>query len=270
MDINKKLKETRLALYALGQKRENRGQQVDFLLDLVARFQEIMGNAVRGNYGTDDIFDKVQDFRLATTVIDRNEQFRVDMANMGHVYRFRKDNDTHPAAKAKTDCDLDDGHVSTRKIDTKLDINDALTDPELVMPPIDDDILQWLEREYLGSRGFEFGTFNTSLLPTVMKKQSSKWGSIALGYTSDIIALVNAFMVSVLTDLCGNGRISRGLLAIMGDDLQKKYALAVQHTQFLLDNERNDTLLSLHQSFTDTLQCRLVPFFNMIELIWQP
>ncbi|KAL4926389.1 dynamin family protein [Aspergillus undulatus] len=268
LDINKKLKETKAALQALGQERLNRSQQVDFLLDLVARFQEVMSNALRGNYGADDIFDKVKRFRLATTVIDRNEQFKSDMMNLGHIYRFHTESEANPqpiqTSKAREES-VDEGHITTRKIDTRIDVNDALTDPEVLSPPVDEDIYQWLESEYLGSRGFELGTFNTSLLPTVMKKQSSKWGSIAMGYISDIIAVVNAFIISVLNDLCVDGRISRGLLAIMTDELQKKYAKAIEHTRFLLDNERNDTLISLHQSFTESLQIR--PEMKMQKLI---
>ncbi|KAL4963472.1 dynamin family protein [Aspergillus stella-maris] len=270
LDINKKLKETKSALQALGQERINRNQQVDFLLDLVARFQDVMSNALRGNYGADDIFDKVKRFRLATTVIDRNDQFKSDMMSMGHIYRFRTEDDgeSKPSTSSKAkDAEgvIDDGHITTRKIDTRIDVNDALTDPELLSPPVDEDIFRWLESEYLGSRGFELGTFNTSLLPTVMKKQSSKWGSIALGYISDIIAVVNAFIISVLDDLSVDGRISRGLLAIMTDELQKKYAKAIEHTRFLLENERNDTLISLHQSFTDSLQSR--PEMKMQKVI---
>ncbi|KAL4999961.1 P-loop containing nucleoside triphosphate hydrolase protein [Aspergillus recurvatus] len=260
LDINQKLKETKASLLALGQERLNRSQQIDFLLDLVAKYQEVMSNALRGNYGTNDIFDRVKRFRLATTVIDRNEQFRSDMVTLGHVYRFRFQTEASPSpssrARVRTDGSNEDSMFSTRKIDTRVELNDALIGPEPISPPVEDDIYSWLEAEYIGSRGFELGTFNTSLLPTVMKKQSSKWGSIALGYISDIIALVNAFIVSVLTDLCNDGRMSRGLLAIMMDDLQKKYANAVAHTRFLLENERNDTLMSLHPTFLETLQSR--------------
>ena len=149
MDINKKLKETKAALQALGQERINRNQQVDFLLDLVARFQDVMSNALRGNYGADDIFDKVKRFRLATTVIDRNDQFKSDMMNMGHIYRFRTEDDdeSRPSASSKAkDAEgvIDDGHITTRKIDTRIDGNDALTDPELLSPPVDEDIFKWL------------------------------------------------------------------------------------------------------------------------------
>jgi hypothetical protein len=217
-----------------------------------------MSNALRGNYGANGIFDKVKRFRLATTIIERNEQFRSDMMNFGHVYNFRNGTEGSPSllsrARDRTDGGNEDSMVSTRKFDITVELNDGLLGPEHISPPVEDDIYSWLEAEYLDSRGFELGTFNSSLLPTVMKRQSNKWGSIALGYVSDIIALVNACIFSVLTDLCHDGRMSRGLLAIMTDDLQKKYANAIAHTQFLLENERNDTLISLHPTFVKTLQ----------------
>ncbi|KAL4744658.1 hypothetical protein BDW72DRAFT_78884 [Aspergillus terricola var. indicus] len=258
VDINKKLKETQASLLALGQERLNRSQQIDFLLDLVAKYQEVMSNALRGNYGTNAIFDKVKRFRLATTVMERNEQFRSDMMNLGHVYNFRTGTEGSPSlssrARDRTESGNEDNMVSTRKIDITVELNDVLLGPELISPPVEDDIYSWLEAEYVGSRGFELGTFNSSLLPTAMKRQSHKWGSIALGYISDIIALVNACTISVLTDLCHDGRMCRGLLAIMMDDLQKKYTNAIAHTQFLLETERNDTLISLHPTFVETLK----------------
>ncbi|KAL4816785.1 P-loop containing nucleoside triphosphate hydrolase protein [Aspergillus spinulosporus] len=260
VDINKKLKETQASLLALGQERLNRSQQVDFLLDLVAKYQEVISNALRGNYGTNGIFDKVKCFRLATTVIERNELFRSDMMNLGHVYNFRTGTEGSQSLSSRARDRIgggnEDSMVSTRKVDVTAELNDVLLGPELINHPVEEDIYSWLEAEYLGSRGFELGTFNSSLLPTVMKQQSSKWGSIALGYISDIITIVNTCIVSVLTDLCNDGRMSRGLLVIMMDDLQKKYVNAIAHTKFLLENERNDTLISLHPTFLETLQSR--------------
>ncbi|KAL5344062.1 hypothetical protein BJX70DRAFT_7282 [Aspergillus crustosus] len=135
-----------------------------------------MSNALRGNYGTDDIFDKVKQFRLATTVIDRNEQFKADMMNLGHVYRFRNSNvESNQPTHVKVDKgDKEEVQFITRKVETKLDLNDTLVDSELLTPPVEDDIYLWLSGEYRSSRGFEIGTFSSALLPTVMKKQSVK------------------------------------------------------------------------------------------------
>lgn len=258
LDINKKLKEAKAALHALGNERAHRSQQLDFLLDIVAKFQEIMGNALRANYGADGIFDKHKRLRLATIVVDRNEQFKSDMMRLGHVYRFRNEAETtsQPPSTSPNDSRGTEIQATTRKVETRLDVNDNLIESELLSAPVADDIYKWLETEYRSSRGFEVGTFNTSLLPTVMRRQSKKWKSISLGYISDIIAVVNSFIVSVLTDICGDPRISRGLLSIMTDGLHRAYSKAVKHTIFLLENERSDSLMSLHQSFTDTLQSR--------------
>ena len=34
-------------------------------------------------------------------------------------------------------------------------------------PPLSESILEWIKREYKSSRGFELGTFNLSILPTL-------------------------------------------------------------------------------------------------------
>ncbi|KAI9373466.1 P-loop containing nucleoside triphosphate hydrolase protein [Aspergillus egyptiacus] len=256
-DINIKLKEAKRALHAIPLERIERRQQIDFLLAVISRFQDLAANAVSGNYGRNEIFDKIHRCRLATMVRDRNDQYKADMIQFGHTYRFRSVGPETRRAQPDKSKDypvLDEGHIITRRIDATLDIRDILADSEAVSPPVNDDIYQWLHGEYASSRGFELGTFNTSLLPNIMKRQSIKWESIALGYVSDIIALVHSFVVNVLTELCNDQRISRSLLSVIADGLQKQYLKAIEHTHFLLQIERSDTLMSLHQSFNETLQ----------------
>lgn len=50
--------------------------------------------------------------------------------------------------------------------------------------------MDWVGNEYKSARGFELGTIGTSLVHGMWKKQSSKRGSLALGFTSDCIVLV--------------------------------------------------------------------------------
>jgi hypothetical protein len=89
-----------------------------------------------------------------------------------------------------------------------------------------------------------------------MKNQSSRWEEIALGYISDIIAAVIVFIVDILTDLCPNPRVSHGLMTIISDELYAHFQKAIDHTRFLVDNERSDTLMTLQQSFTDNAYLR--------------
>ncbi|KAL2829301.1 P-loop containing nucleoside triphosphate hydrolase protein [Aspergillus pseudoustus] len=231
-EINKKLSVAKLALAGLGEERNNLKAQADFLLDIVSKFQDVRAKALSGNYASSDIFDKAKLARLATAVLTRNEQFQRDMIQFGHVYAFQP-NETDFSGQYHLTHHSDAANIQhktrlvTRKIDTALDVSDILD-------------------EYNGLRAFELGTLNTYLVPLAMKKQSS----------SDIIAVVSMFMVDILEDLCPNSRVSHGLMAIITDELHSQYQKAIDHTRFLVDNERSDTLMTLHQSFTDNAYLR--------------
>lgn len=56
------------------------------------------------------------------------------------------------------------------------------------------------------------GTFNPALLSAIMKKQSTKWTVLALGYASDVIAMIHNFIVHVLERVCPDGRVRDNLL----------------------------------------------------------
>jgi hypothetical protein len=245
----------------LGEERNNPRAQADFLLDIVAKFQDVRAKALSGNYTSSDLFDKAKLARLATTVLTRNEQFQHDMIRFGHVYAFQPNETDFSGQHQLTDQSgtsnaQQETQLCTRQIDTHLEVNDILFESKVFSEPDREDILRWLEDEYNGLRAFELGTLNTYLVPHAMKKQSSRWEEIALGYISDIITAVSMFMVDILTDLCPNPRMSHGLMAIISDELYAHFQKAIDHTQFQVDNERSDTLMTLQQSFTDNAYLR--------------
>ncbi|KAL3486484.1 P-loop containing nucleoside triphosphate hydrolase protein [Aspergillus germanicus] len=260
-EINRKLNEAKTALAMLGEERNNPKAQADFLLDIVAKFQDVRAKALSGNYTSSDLFDKAKLARLATTVLTSNEQFQYDMIRFGHVYAFQPNETEFSGQHQLTDQSgtsnaQQETQLCTRKIDTHLEVNDILFESKVFSEPDREDILRWLEDEYNGLRAFELGTLNTYVVPHAMKKQSSRWEQIALGYISAIIAAVSMFMVDILTDLCPNPRVSHGLMAIISDELYAHYQKAIDHTRFLVDNERSDTLMTLQQSFTDNAYLR--------------
>ncbi|KAL3447179.1 P-loop containing nucleoside triphosphate hydrolase protein [Aspergillus insuetus] len=218
-EINRKLNEAKTALAMLGEGRNNPKAQADFLAKLA---------------------------RLATTVLTRNEQFQHDMIRFGQVYVFQPSKTDFSGQhelidQSGTSNAQQETQLCTRKIGPHLEVNDILFESKGFSEPDSEDILRWLEDEYNGLRAFELGTLNTYLVPHTMKKQSSRWEEIALGYISDIIAAVSMFMVDILTNLCPNPRVSHGLMAIISDELYAHYQKAIDHTRFLVDNERSDT-----------------------------
>ncbi|KAL2862837.1 dynamin family protein [Aspergillus lucknowensis] len=203
-DIPKEARRLKTEPLSLGEGRASRQKQANFLLNIVIKFQEIRADAVSANYSKNDIFDRIGDTRLATR----------DMIRFGHTFAFQaQDPDSGESHQFG---DYHPGHASqttTRKYETKLEVHTVLTDSETLDWPINDQIYPWFEEQYQTSGGLGLSPFSPSLLPQVMKKQSQKWERIALGYISDIILLVNQFILDVLTDLCPDKRVSLGLLS---------------------------------------------------------
>ncbi|OQE46713.1 hypothetical protein PENCOP_c001G00565 [Penicillium coprophilum] len=72
------------------------------------------------------------------------------------------------------------------------------------------------------------GTFQTSLLSTIMNKQSEKWTELALGYVSDVIDIMHTFNLKVLRE-------------------------AMDQVRMVLDVERMN-LMMLDNKFQETLE----------------
>ncbi|KAI9873351.1 MAG: hypothetical protein M1830_000509 [Pleopsidium flavum] len=67
----------------------------------------------------------------------------------------------------------------TRTTASHEDIEDLVRKNEKLSRPESRGILDWLTSGYRTSRGFELGTFDSSLLALAMKEQSKKWNCIA-------------------------------------------------------------------------------------------
>ena len=109
-------------------------------------------------------------------------------------------------------------------------------------------------RDDESSRGFELGTFDSSILATTMKVQTTKWAAIALGYISDIATIVHRFIDRVLQSICSEAQVKSELLSALMDGLTERYHKAIDQVRFLLDVERTGTPMTLNHYFNDTLE----------------
>ncbi|KAE8356356.1 P-loop containing nucleoside triphosphate hydrolase protein [Aspergillus coremiiformis] len=259
-EISKRLKDSKNALKALGGDRETKEQKASFLLDIIARFQDITAQALSTNYGANDIFDTNIDLRLATVIVTRDTAFANELCKWGHEYEFKGEDDpTHNSSteNAITKPTAEQQTVQTRKIDSMTELDGIVTEQTNEALPSNNDINKWLSKLYRTSRGFEIGTFNGSLLATSMKKQSVKWVNFANGYISDVITIVHRFIVTTLKIAAVDQRVFENMLSIMMDALVDKYHRAMEQVQFLLHVERNGTPKTLNHYFNENLQkCR--------------
>jgi hypothetical protein len=91
-------------------------------------------------------------------------------------------------------------------------------------------------------------------LAVTLKRQSVKWRELALGYISDIITMVHAFVKDLLQHITPNENVRMGIESLLMDELTKKYQNAMSHVNFLLDVELEGTPATHNHYFNDTLE----------------
>ncbi|OJJ30575.1 hypothetical protein ASPWEDRAFT_187956 [Aspergillus wentii DTO 134E9] len=254
-EVSKKLKAEKNALRALGAERDTPEKQTNYLLDIITEFQEITAQVLATNY-SNDLFDDNEQLRLATVLRNRNNVFKEDLTQFGHEYRFATaDTESPPSVglpdktSSGTKPENDEKKIEAikvRKTKDWLELEGILHDPELIPSPSDEGIIAWINKLYRTSRGFEIGTFNSSLLATIMKKQSTKWKRLALVYISDVITMIHIFITEVIEKVCPDDRVRSNILSALMDDLIKKYKNAVEQVEFLLNVEKSGTLMALN------------------------
>ena len=267
-EISQRLKLSKQDLKRLGPSRDTKDQQYAFVLDLATRFQKTANLALNAQYGGDEIFESLPNLRLATSVVNRNETFDEDVWKKGHKMTFDNFNQYEKSkyadeAEEEGEDSTDESSVSTtqeedlipvRNTDNFWELEDILYDGEGIYEPEIGGIKEWLEEVYRSSRGFELGTFDANLLPIIWKKQSANWDALGLGYISDIVCIVHGFIVGLLSKLCDNARVERGLRSVLLDNLIEKYKRSIDHASFVLAVERAVTPLTTNHYFADNLE----------------
>jgi len=259
-------------------------------MDIYLRFQEIATCASRADYGRMEFFRKDKNLRLATATVNRGETFANVMSENGHDFKFIASEDMKDMEDDEDmeDMEDDEGDEDTDEMDSvPLTMNDETTvavrlfedHPDMVdvvqqssaiSKPHEHKILAWLKSAYRQSRGFELGTFASSVLVVAMQQQARKWQDIAFGYINDVISLVHSFVLALLEYIVPNQRVRRGLNSLLIDELKTRYQSAVDQTKFLLSVELEGTPATYNQYFGDNLDkwyvvCKAFFFFFLNE-----
>jgi hypothetical protein len=278
LEIGKRLKAAKEALHSLGAERDTLEQQSRFLLGIVTKFQDITSRALTTNYGADDLFDEDPKLRIATEVVRRNGLFSDQIEKWGQEYWFNSNDEpgesltpvsgfTDPASPSESlELSAEDGETATtpcrigvRTSSDPPELEEILHGQEAILAP-SSNILAWLEATYTNSCGFELGTFDPNLLSTIMKRQTTKWTKLSLGYISDTVVTVHNYIVKLMQSLCSDERVRANLLSNIMDDLLERYQMALEQVIFLLHVERVGTPMTQNHYFNDNLQKWYVKF----------
>ena len=234
------------------------------MTEVATHFQRIAELARRSNYNLSNVFDRDDKLRLATLAVNRGEIFADDLENDGHVFQFDSEatsdvsKDEENAIEAPPEDVEPKGRlIATRHNRDHPDVADITGDHvTLVEAVIETGIMGWLDRVYRESRGFELGSFDTSLLAVTLRHQAQKWKEFAFGYVSDVITLVHNFVIRVLEKVAPNDRVRNRIKEILLEKLREKYKDALAHVEFLLRVELEGTHATLNKYFNDALEKR--------------
>jgi hypothetical protein len=244
-------------LHHLGPKRQTREEQFQYVVDVAIQFQSLVSDALQAGYNRAEIFRRDPSLRLATQSINRGEAFAIALDSHGHLYQFEAESTSIQSGIARLTMDVV-ADVAVRMVKDHPDIEDLTHENALVTTPSGDDIVDWIDRLYRDSRGFELSTFDATILGVILKEQAANWSHFAHGYISDMIALVHNFIVEVLQEIAPSRRVSDGIKSLLLDDLTRMYRDAIEHTQFLLDIELHGTPATYNHYFNKNLQQRYV------------
>ncbi|OBT73998.1 hypothetical protein VF21_06003 [Pseudogymnoascus sp. 05NY08] len=267
-------------LSAMGMDRETSEQQRQYLEGIAAHFERVTNDALGNRYCRHGILMEDHNLRLPTHVADRSDRFAEDIKTKGHSVEFKEATKGATAADDTDESldlpppaheyDGDDDHSYKVGLDPKSSEYPELLDVlhlDLHVSLIKRcDILAWIETEYRKGRGYGLEVMDLEILPMLWQKQSSNWKGITLSFMNDIIVYVHDFINRLLRHVCPDSKVRGRLLAFIMDDLLAKYAKALKKTEFLLQVERDGTMLTKNHYFGDTLsKMRNEPFIEAMK-----
>jgi len=198
---------------------------------MAIQFQEVMHQALTTEYA--EIFDRCPELKVATLVRNRSESFNAAFEHYAHTHEWNLGGvapcqEVENATTYKVRCEPNPSGLDDiiGDLDKEVDV------------PEQGETREWLKDLYHNSRGFELGTFQPAMLSHSMRKQSVKWETIAMGYISDVIAIVHKFIVILLEHVWPDNTVRGELMIILMEKLAIRYREAIDYVIFSVQVER--------------------------------
>ncbi|KAF4973657.1 hypothetical protein FSARC_135 [Fusarium sarcochroum] len=277
-DLTGLLKENEALLKNMGEARSTTEQQRIYIGRIAAQFTRIKHCGLDGQYSRENLFDSNKDLKLITRIREINEQFAKTLYDCGETRKFHRPGEKENDSDAGEEEGDEEGESEEGSSLAKSDATDArrelyqsgisfaipvlgefeLTDGVLHDAfewPEDNEenIMEYIEKEWLSSRAYELGTFGGEMLPKNFKEQSKKWSGMARGHITNAILIVHHFISNVLDHCCQDPAIREELWNFLVDDLQMRYKRAVDHTEFLLKVEFEGRSITYSPFFNKSL-----------------
>jgi hypothetical protein len=114
--------------------------------------------------------------------------------------------------------------------------------------------MRWITKEYDRSKGFEIGTLNPSLLPSLFVEQSRAWQYHASFHVKNVIRAIHEYNHKALVYCCKDVELSERLWSRLSQLLLPSYTKALEQVHFLIEVEQHGNLLTMNHYFADNLR----------------
>ncbi|GKZ37936.1 hypothetical protein AbraIFM66950_009799 [Aspergillus brasiliensis] len=257
------------SLNDLGPARHTEQEKRAILCGIARRFQIFTRAAREARYSEDAEFADGE-LRLLTRLINLGDIFSSAFKSKALLYAFdcpvlktagnnkgSKVQSNTVAQKATTnqpgvplEYTTASGAIDTRKFpELEQIIGRAISpaDPK-------DNIKAWIRNIYLGSRGFDLGTFGYNIFANVFKLQTTKWKSMTREYMSHTIIVVHRFLGMVLDKVCATKQLRDKIWSSITGELVQRYKLAMSTAMTVVSVERSCPPYTLNHYFSSNLQ----------------
>ncbi|KAK4033771.1 hypothetical protein C8A01DRAFT_39779 [Parachaetomium inaequale] len=252
-EVEKRLLECRKKLESMGPPRDSAASQRECLVKLAAQFERIVRDALDGRYEGNSIFSDKPGLKLATEIMGLNEGFTDLMWKKGHTWEFTADSSAEELGDS-----LEYEETATAvlaSVSSTPELQQLVCDNNECPAPLDESIMDHIDKCYKESRGPELGTFGGALLALTFRTQASKWRDIVMTHIETVIVVAHRFIKTVLAETFGDRRMREELWAsVLLEKLQTAYVRAKDQAQFLLDLEINGRPRTYNHYFTDNVQ----------------
>jgi hypothetical protein len=155
-EVEERLTNCYRSLESMGPPRDSPASQRECLVKVAARFERIVRDALDGRYDGNPIFSDKPELKLATKIMDLNEGFTDLVWKKGHTWEFmgksRKTGLGNLLEYEKT------SNVVLASTSSIPELQQVICDNTVCSAPLDEDIMNQIEKYYKESRGPELGT----------------------------------------------------------------------------------------------------------------
>ncbi|TVY45716.1 Interferon-induced GTP-binding protein [Lachnellula subtilissima] len=265
MDVRDKIRKLEGELDYLGPARETSNDQRNHLIRIASDFRGIAVKAIDAYYGRDQCFED-DDFRLATHVMEMNQNFSETIRLQGFTRSFRRNSDKVAMNRSELEISSSStpsgsGHslsssdvVGSDAYREYSELDSLLHQPSSKPGKAETDIMQWITNKYDRSKGFEIGTLNPSLLPSLFFEQSRSWEYYANCHVKEVIRKIQQFNYKALDYCCRDRILSERLWTKLAQLFLPSYKEALNQVSFLVNIEQSGNLMTLNHYFADNLR----------------